>query len=96
MELILALNNDYVILAGELRSYAREHFPLLNITYYNEDIYKEKQKAFKLKGGYGAKEVPFALLYDNFNKKPIKAFYAEDNSCTFDNIIKCLTNFVVY
>lgn len=95
MELILALNNDCVILAGELRSHAREYFPLLNITYYNENIYKEKQKSYKLKGGFGARQVPFAVLYDN-EKKPVKAFYNEDNSCTFDNIIKCLTNFVAY
>lgn len=95
MELKLAVNNDSVNLVNKLRQYVEEKCPLINIEYFNEDIYKEKQKSYKLKGGFGTRQVPFAVLYDN-EKKPVKAFYNEDNSCTFDNIIKCLTNFVAY
>ena len=96
MELILAVNNDSVLLVNEIRSYTEGKIPLLTVVYYNEDIYKEKSNAFKLKGGYGARMTPFALLYDDYNKRPIKAFYAEDGSCNYDNIIASLTNFVVY
>ena len=96
MELSLAVNNDNVLLVNELRSYIENKFPLVTINYYNEDIYKERSKAFKLKGGYGARMTPFALLYDEINKCPIKAFYAEDGSCNYDNIIASLTNFIVY
>ena len=96
MELILAVNNDSVLLVNEIRSYTESKFPLLTVVYYNEDIYKDRSKAFKLKGGYGARQTPFALLYDNYNKCPIKAFYAEDGSCNYDEIINYLINFVVY
>jgi hypothetical protein len=50
---------------------------------YNIDIYSDRKKAFKIKGGYGAIQNPFAVLID---EKPIKAFYNEDKSCTFENI----------
>lgn len=96
MELKLAVNNDSVGLVNQLRQYIEEKGPLINIEYFNEDVYKEKQKSYKLKGGYGAKQVPFALLYDNINKIPIKAFYTEDNSCTFNIIINTLNNFIIY
>ena len=96
MELKLAVNNDSVNLVNKLRQYVEEKYPLINIEYFNEDIYKEKQKSYKLKGGYGARYVPFALLYDEINKCPIKAFYSESNDCTFENIITYLNNFVVY
>lgn len=96
MELTLAVNNNSVLLANQLKKYAEEKCPLLEVQYHNEDIYKEKQKAFKLKGGYGARQVPFALLYDTLNKKPVKAFYSEVGECTLDNIINHLDKFISY
>lgn len=95
MELKLAVNNDSVNLVNKLRQYVEENCSLINIEYFNEDIYKEKQKSYKLKGGFGARQVPFAVLYDN-EHKIVKAYYSEDNSCTFDNIVKHLNNFIVY
>lgn len=94
MELKLAVNNDSIKLVAQLEECIKEKFPLITLEWFNEDIYKQKQNAYKLKGGYGAKQVPFAVLYNE--KKPIKAFYSEVNECTFDDILNCLTNFVVY
>ena len=96
MELKLAVNNDSIGLANQLRQYVEEKCPLITVEYFNEDIYKEKQKSYKLKGGYGAKQVPFALLYDEVNKKPIKAFYSEVNQCHFDKIVEYLNCYLVY
>ena len=50
-------------------------------------MYKERQKAFKVKGGYGARQTPFAVAT---LEGPLKAFYSEDGSCTIENIIKWL------
>lgn len=96
MELKLAVNNDCVELVNQLKQHIEEKCPFVTVEYFNEDIYKEKQKSYKLKGGYGARQVPFALLYDDINKIPIKAFYTEDNSCTFNIIINTLNNFILY
>ena len=96
MELKLAVNNDSIVLVNQLKQYIEEKCPLITIECFNEDIYKEKQKSYKLKGGYGAKQVPFALLYDDVNKKPIKAFYSEVNQCYFDKIVECLKCYLVY
>lgn len=95
MELKLAVNNNSVGLVNQLKQYIEEKCPLVTIECFNEDIYKEKSKAYKLKGGFGSRQVPFAVLYDD-EKKPIKAFYSEVKECTFDNIIKCLNNFIAY
>lgn len=59
------------------------------IHYINENSFKGKKEAYKLKNMYGAKLSPFALI--KVEGKPIKAFYSEDKSCNLDNII----NFIV-
>lgn len=52
----------------------------IKIETYDETLYKEKKKAYKIKGGYSARMTPFMLLTNNKNKY-IKAFYSEDNKC---------------
>lgn len=59
------------------------------VHYINENSFKGKKEAHKLKNMYGAKLSPFALI--KVEGKPIKAFYSEDKSCNLDNII----NFIV-
>lgn len=56
-----------------------------NIEHYDPNIYKDRKKAFKLKGSYGARLDPFAVILED--GEPIKAFYSEANECTIDNII---------
>lgn len=52
------------------------------INFIDESIHKDKACKFKYK--YAAKMIPFVLI-DN-DKRPLKAFYSEDKSCTLDNI----------
>lgn len=66
------------------------NYPNLTFYAYNESHYKEKKKAYKLKGGYSARETPFALFKDNVHTIP---FYSESNDCTLDNIKEILNRY---
>ena len=70
-------------------------FPLVKLTCYHENLFKERKKSFKLKGKYSARKNPFAVLADT-DKNIIKAFYSESGDCTYKNIIDTLSNYVVY
>lgn len=85
MELTIVINNDSLSLYEELKKQIDPE--MITLKCYNEDVYKERQKAFKVKGGYGARQTPFAVA--TF-EGPLKAFYSEDGSCTSENIIKWL------
>ena len=84
MILYISYNNDSLELVTQLNSILQD----VEIISYNEDVKKERKKAFGLKGNYGAKESPFSVLYKE--DKPIKAFYTEVRECTLDNIINYL------
>lgn len=56
----------------------------IEIESYNEFYKRERTKAFRVKGGFGARATPFALFY--YNDK-IKPFYSETLDCTEENII---------
>ena len=66
------------------------NYPNLVFHAYNEWHYKEKQKAYKLKGGYSARMTPFALFRDNTHTIP---FYFELDDCTVDNIKEILNHY---
>ena len=66
------------------------NYPNLVFHAYNEWHYKEKQKAYKLKGGYSARMTPFALFRDNTHTIP---FYSESDDCTIDNITEILNHY---
>ena len=93
MILKIAYNNNCISLIQKLKSIF-ETFPGLNLETYQEDFFKEKKKAFKLKGAFSAKQTPFAVLY-NDGKVPISVFYSESNDCTFENISNKLKEFIV-
>jgi hypothetical protein len=84
MILYLTYNNNCQQLLEQLQNKLNN----IEIIAYNEDVKKERKKAFGLKGNYGAKESPFSVLYNE--NKPIKAFYTEVKECTLDNIINYL------
>jgi hypothetical protein len=75
----------------ELPNKIRELYPEIEVVAYDENHYKEKKKAYKIKGGYSARATPFMLLLGK-NKEYLKAFYSEDNGCTIDK----LTQFINY
>jgi hypothetical protein len=81
VRLKIVYNNDCLDLINKLQD-------CCDIESFNEDVFKERSKAFKLKGGYGARKTPFAVVFNE--EGPVKAFYSEDNSCTFENIINYL------
>lgn len=57
---------------------------------YNEDYYKDKKKAITFKASLGARKSPFVAFY--YKDKLQKAFYAEDNSCNYENIIETIND----
>ena len=87
MILNICYNDKCVNFLKEITNLCLEEFPDIKILQYDENHYKDKKKAYKIKGGYSARMTPFVLLTED-DKKYIKVFYSEDNSCTIDNIIK--------
>ncbi len=71
------------------------NYPLVDMETYHEGLFKERKKAFKVKGAYSARHTPFAVLLDN-DSKAIIAFYSEANTCTLDFIINSLNSYIVY
>lgn len=58
----------------------------IEVICYNENYYKERAKAFRIKGGYSARMAPFMLL--ERSGKYERAFYSENGGCTLD-ALKC-------
>ena len=71
------------------------NFPMIELEAYHEQIFKERKKAFALKGEWGTRQSPFAILIDNDNI-PVVAFYSERCECTLDKIIEALKSYIVY
>ena len=57
-----------------------------NLETFDINHYKERKKAFKIKGSCSARENPFLAVYDN--DLLVKAFYTEADECKFEVIIK--------
>lgn len=70
-------------------------YPLVELVGIHENTLKGKKKAFQIKGSYGARLAPFAVITDD-EKNPLKAFYSEANECTVDKIEYILDSFIVY
>ena len=87
MILTICYNDSCESFENVLHQLIEENFSNITVISYNESFYDEKKKAFKIIGGYSARMTPFVLLTED-DKKYIKVFYSEDNSCTIDNIIK--------
>lgn len=85
----ITFNNDCLDFRSEIANLVT-NYPNLIFHTYNESHYKEKKKAYKLKGGYSARLTPFALFKDNTHTIP---FYSESNDCTLDNIKEILNRY---
>lgn len=57
----------------------------IEVESYNEFYKKERTKAYRVKGSFGARATPFALFYFNGDIKP---FYSESGDCTNKEIIR--------
>lgn len=72
-----------------------QNYPFVELETYHEGLFKERKKAFKIKGGFSTRHTPFAVLINN-DSEPVMAFYSEANTCTIDEILKTLNNYTVY
>ena len=94
MILKVSYNDDSEIFYKELVQLITNKYPLIEVEGYHENKLKERNKSFKLKGGYGARKSPFMILIDD--KIPVKAFYTEANECNLDELITVLDSIVIY
>lgn len=83
--LSIAYNNDSKDFFQATSELLKNDYPQVALSGYNESVFKSRNKAFKLKGGWSARKTPFALITDE-EDNPIKAFYSEAEECTIDNI----------
>lgn len=58
---------------------------VFNFETYDVNHYKERKKAFKIKGSCSARENPFLAVYDD-NDTLIKAFYTEAGECNANHV----------
>lgn len=94
MTLKIAFKDDDIEMINKLKEVIPEKFPLVELECYQEEVFKERKKALGLKSQWGTFLAPFAILIGE--DKPIKAFYTEEDECTYDKIIEALTSIVVY
>lgn len=83
--LSIAYNNDSKEFFHVISELLKNDYPQVTLSGYNENVFKSRNKAFKLKGGWSARMTPFALI-TNEEGNPLKAFYSEAEECTVDNI----------
>lgn len=89
MTLELAFNNNCLDFKNKLDIIVKE-FPLIIYNAYNESYYKDKNKAYKLKGGFSARLAPFAVFKDDKHTIP---FYSESGDCNLSNIKEILNRY---
>lgn len=94
MILKIAYNDASVPMVNKLKEVIPEKFPLVELECYQEELFKERKKALGLKSQWGTFLAPFAILISE--DRPIKAFYSEEDECTYDKIIEALTSIIVY
>lgn len=94
MILKIAYNDASIPMVDKLKEVIPEKFPLVELECYQEETFRTRKKALSLKSQWGTFLAPFAILIDGDN--PIKAFYTEEDECTFDKIIEALTSIIVY
>lgn len=84
MKLYLAHNN--IAFEDELRRFIEAEMEDVKFYAYDESYTDDKKRANRLKGGFSARESPFAVLKTDEDKF-LKAFYSEVDECTVKNII---------
>src|SRR5574344_915490 len=67
----------------DLKRFNEINLEKYDVTIYNENIFKEQKKAFSLKNSFGAKKVPFIVIYNQDNTV-FKTFYQESGDSIQD------------
>lgn len=65
----------------------------INLESYDVNHYRQRKKAFKIKGSCSARENPFLAVYDG--DKLVKAFYTEANECNILYVRKWLFSYLM-
>ena len=91
MILQICYNSKCMDIPAIIKQLCKDNYPNIKVETYDESHYKEKIKAYKIKGSYSARMTPFMLLSKD-DKSYIKAFYSEDKGCTVDNFVKFISN----
>lgn len=83
MDVYIVYNNDEVLkkLGDTLKVSPFFHF-------VDDRTRKGKKDSWKIKGSFGAKLTPFAVVYEG--EKPLKAFYSETGENVIDSLIDYL------
>jgi hypothetical protein len=90
MDITVIYDDNSFQLFKSLSETINEKYTDVNLIGYKEDKFKERKKAFAIKGSWAAKQTPFVIIQKSEDKKPLKAFYSEVKDCTLDNIINYL------
>ena len=85
LSLTVAIDDNSQNFLHELTEVIKTEYPEVELNSFHEGLFKERKKAFTLKGGYSARKTPFAVLFD-VDRNPLKAFYTEVAECTVENI----------
>ena len=93
--LTIAYDDNSESLIKDLQKLIAHKYPFITLKSFHENLFKERKKAFKLKGGFSARKNPFAVLKDSDNKI-IKVYYTENNDCTESNILDTLNSLIPY
>lgn len=91
--LYLAYDNASEPLYRHIKDVIETQYPNIKFWGYNESKRTERTKAFKIKGGYSARQTPFAVIVDCDND-PVRAFYSEANECVVDNVLQFVDHFI--
>ncbi len=85
MDVYIVYNDDAILkkLGG---AYTLKVSPFFH--FVDDRTRQGKKDSWKIKGSFGAKLTPFAVVYDG--EKPIKAFYSE----TGEDVIKSLIDYL--
>lgn len=84
MDVYLVYNDD-----KDLKKLGDANIKVSPFFHFIDDRTRRGRKdSWKIKGGFGAKLTPFAVIYEG--EKPIKAFYSETGNDIVESLIKYL------
>lgn len=87
LSVFFCFNEDSRLLMESIMTFC--HTNDLEFIAYNEDIFNEKKKSYKIKGHFAARATPFCGIIKG--AKIIKGFYSEAHECSEQTIKKWLT-----
>lgn len=91
LSIVLCYNTSSDLLYGSLKTFMSD-YPEVVFEAWNEDLFTERKKSFKVKGHFAARQTPFCGVFKD--STGIKGFYSEANECTEENIKSYLKGYL--